>query len=449
MKRLMIGLVLCFPVCVWAQPGPPPIKDFQEILRQISADRISADIAVLASFGTRHTLSDTLSDDRGIGAARRWIATQFSEISKGSGGRLVVRSEETVVGPVRRVPEPLRLVNVMAELPGDLAPHTTPGPVLIVGAHYDSRASDAMDVTSDAPGANDDASGVAVVLELARVLAAYHFDRTILFVAFAGEEQGLLGSTALAEKAKDEGWRIEAMLNNDMVGNVESADGSMDSLSVRLFAEGLSGSDTGSVLRMRRTLGLENDGPSRTLARTMKEIGAEHVPELTVRIIHRRDRILRGGDHSPFHERGFAAVRFVESSENTERQHRDVRPGEPVDQADIARFVRSSYTAKIARLNAAVLATLANAPEPPRRAEIVMSTPVHQTTLRWDKGVEQDLAGYLVRVRRTTSAEWEQSVFTRDTVITLALPKDDLLFGVQSVDIEGLASLPRIPLPGR
>jgi hypothetical protein len=448
MKRLLVVCSLAVPFWAWAQVSAPAQPDLASTLSEISAERIRHDIETLVAFGTRHTLSDTASNVRGIGAARRWLFQEFSGIARTSEGRLSVRFDETLVGPSPRISDSTRVTNVVATLRGRRSVPSPGERVLIVGAHYDSRASDAMDARADAPGANDDASGTAVLLELARVLSHQEFDATILLVAFAGEEQGLLGATSLAERARAETWNIAAMLNNDMIGNIEAPDGSVDSVSVRLFAEALSPLDTGGALRTRRVLGLENDGVSRTLARTIQEIGSRCVPDLSVRLIYRRDRFLRGGDHSAFHDRGFPAVRLVESKENTDRQHRNVRGGE-TEKADLPTYVNVAYAARIARLNAAVLITLASAPPSPAQAEIVIGGPVHRSTLRWAASRAPDLAGYLVRVRQTNSPQWEETHFTRDTTLTLERYKDDVLFGVQAVDRDGYVSLPAIPLPGR
>jgi hypothetical protein len=437
------------PVLLWPQVRPASNPALEPILRGISVDRLRSNVETLVGFGTRHTLSDTSSDERGIGAARRWIFDEFQHLAKPSQGRLSVWFDETVVPPSRRVPDSVRVTNVIAKLSGRSASDPAGERVLIVGAHYDSRATDPMDRLTDAPGANDDASGTAVVLELARVLSRHSFDATILFVAFAGEEQGLLGATSLAERALREGWDLEAMVNNDMVGNVAGADGAIDSTSVRLFAEALTPADTGSVLRRRRALGLENDGASRTLARYVQEVGDIAVRNLEIRMIYRRDRFLRGGDHSPFHDRGFAAVRLVEAKENYDRQHRN-----PVDEngrmvGDLPAFINYGYVGAIARTNAAVLTTLASAPRPPARGTLVLGGPVHSTTVRWAPNRELDLAGYNVRVRATTSPQWEKTFFTSDTSMTLAFPKDDYLFGIQAVDRAGAVSLVAMPSPGR
>ncbi len=341
----------------------------------------------------------------------------------------------------------LQIVNVVATLRSSGA--AKPDRILVIGGHYDSRASDPNDVTSDAPGANDDGSGTALTMELARVMARYEFDATIVFIAFAGEEQGLLGATQWAEMARSKGLNVEAVLNNDIVGSSVSGSGRKEGSYVRAFSEAFSPVDTGIAFRTRNSLGLENDGASRSLARFAKDIAERYVRGFGVRMIYRRDRFLRGGDHSPFHERGFAAVRFSVAAENYDWQHQNVRNENGKEHGDLTKFMDFSYCVNVARTNAAVLATLGLAPSQPEKAGIVTSRLEYQTTLRWPRNKEPDLAGYFVRYRSTSSPQWEHSVFTKDTTLTLDVLKDDYLFGIQAVDKEGNVSLPAIPRPVR
>jgi hypothetical protein len=445
-RILIIAFSSLFARIAIGQQPPQKNPFVEKIVAEISVTNIQANIETLVSFGTRHTLSDTLSDTRGIGAARRWIKSEFERYAQRNHGRMTVAFQESIVAPSQRVPSPSKVVNVLATLTPP-----QPGPsaarIIVVSGHYDSRASSPMDVKSDAPGADDDASGVAVVLELSRVMSQYEFDATIVFAAFAGEEQGLLGATAYADMAKQQSLGIEAVFNNDMVGSVVAGDGTRENGYVRLFSEGFSPLDTGSVFRQRISLGLENDGASRTLARYIKEIGERYNPGFGVRLVYRLDRFLRGGDHRPFHERGFRAVRFTEVKENYDRQHQNVRIDNGTEFGDLPKFVNMEYCANGARINVAAVATLARAPQPPSKVEILTAQLANDTGLRWQRNPEKDVAGYLVRYRPTTSPVWENTLFTSDTTVTIKLSKDDFLFGVQAVDREGNASLVALPRP--
>jgi Zn-dependent M28 family amino/carboxypeptidase len=425
----------------------PPKKNafVEKVVKEISAKNIKGTIEKLVSFGTRHTLSDTVSDTRGIGAARRWIKSEFERSAKGSGGRMSVEFFETIVAPTQRIPSPTNVVDVVATLRP-----VSPGPserFIVVSGHYDSRATGAMDTKSDAPGADDDGSGTAIVLELARVMSKHTFDATIVFIAFAGEEQGLNGATAWAQMAKEQKLNVEAVFNNDMIGSTVSGDGTKENRYVRLFSEAFTPLDTGAVFRQRNSMGLENDGGSRTLARYIKEIGERYNPTFGVQLVYRLDRFLRGGDHRPFHERGFRAVRFSEVKENYDRQHQDIRVENGKEYGDLPKFVDFDYCAKVARINAAAIATLARAPQPPDKVGILTAQLGYDTVLRWAKSPEADVAGYLVRYRESSAAVWEKSVFTSDTTITLKASKDEYLFGVQAVDKDGNAGMVMLPRP--
>jgi len=438
------GLVAAALAFGQQQPKRNPFVD--KIVKEVSAKSLKAAIEKLASLGTRHTLSDTVSETRGIGAARRWIKSEFERYAKESGGRMAVEFHETVVQPSARVPSPTKIVNVVATLKPERQ-ELFANRIIVVSGHYDSRASNALDEKSDAPGANDDGSGTAVVLELARIMSKHAFDATIVFVAFAGEEQGLLGATAWAQMARQQGWNVEAVFNNDIVGSTIAGDGTRENRYVRVFSEAFSLLDTGSVFRQRNSQGLENDGGSRTLARCIKEIGERHNPRFGVQLVYRLDRFLRGGDHRPFHERGFRAVRFSEVKENYDHQHQDIRVENGKEYGDLPKFVDFEYCANVARINAAAIATLARAPAPPSKVEVLTAQLGYDTVLRWIKNTESDVAGYAVRYRQTSSPLWEKSVFTKDTTLTLKVSKDEYLFGVQAVDKEGNASLVSLPRP--
>jgi hypothetical protein len=433
---------------LFSQQPPEKSAEVQKIVSAISKSSLTAFDKKLVTFGTRHTMSDTVSDARGIGAARRWIFSEFSKDAAESNGRMTVEFQEGMSPTSPRTPQPVKIVNVVATL---RPVSGTPGSdrIFLVSGHYDSRATGANDITSEAPGANDDGSGTTAVLELARVLSKFNFRATIVFAAFAGEEQGLYGSTQWAEMAKEKGLHLEGVLNNDMIGNTTSGDGSRENGYVRLYAEALSPQDTGAVIRRMDFLGLENDGPSRTLARYVQEIGVRFVPGHGVRIIYRRDRFLRGGDQSPFHDRGFAAVRIVDAKENYEHQHQNVRMENGIQYGDLTQFVNYDYLEQNTKVNAAALASLAMAPEAPQHVGIVTSALAYDTRLRWSRNQEPDVAGYYVRYRESTAPQWQGKVFTTDTTIDLKMSKDDYLFGVQTVDKQGNVSLVSLPAPVR
>jgi Zn-dependent M28 family amino/carboxypeptidase len=443
MKNTMLAIIFLI-LSAFAQEPPRKNPAVEKIVKEISADNLKASIDKLVSFGTRNTLSDTVSTTRGIGAARRWIKSEFDRHAKSSGGRLTGAFHEFVAPQSQRVSTPTRIANVVATLRAKDPASEAAKRILVVGGHFDSRASNVMDVNSDAPGANDDGSGTALVLELARVMSKYEFEATVVFIAFVGEEQGLLGAHGWAEMAKQNNWNIEAMFNNDIVGSSIGGDGIKENRYVRLFSEAFSPADTGSVFRQRNALGYENDGGSRTLARYIKEISETYNPDFGVKLIYRLDRFSRGGDHSAFHSRGFRAVRFSVATENYDWQHQNVRTENGKEFGDLAKFMDFDYLANVVRANASAFATLAMAPAPPRTATIVSSLG-YDTVLRWDKSSESDLAGYYVVYRETSSPVWQNRVFTPDTTITLKPTKDEHLFGIQAVDKDGNLSLVTMP----
>lgn len=449
MKTILFVLLVVFcSLPAFAQKPPDKSKTVAKIVSDISKASVMTYDKKLVSFGTRHTLSDTISETRGIGAARRWIKSEFEKDAAQSNGRMTVEFQEGMSPTAPRSPQPTKVVNVVAILRP-----MTPGPgsdrMFVVSGHYDSRASNASDDTSDAPGANDDGSGTTAVLELARVFSKYDFRATVVFIAFAGEEQGLYGSNQWAQMATAKGLPVEGVLNNDMIGNTVSGDGSVESKYVRLYAEALNPLDTGAVLRRKDFLGMENDGPSRTLARYIQEIGERFVPGHGIKLIYRRDRFLRGGDQSPFHDRGFAAIRLVDAKENYDHQHQNISKENGKPYGDLPEFVNYDYLTKNARVDAAALASLALAPQAPKNAGIVVSQLAYDTRLRWDKNKESDLAGYYVRYRETSAPQWQGRIFTADTTIDVKMSKDDYLFGVQAVDKQGNASLVSLPVPVR
>ena len=417
------------------------------MMQEIDAKRIEADVRALAAFHTRHTLSDDPAQTSGIVQAREWIRRQFEGAGSAGGGRLRVEMHETTIERTsERVPRAVKVVNVLATLPGT----SDPNRVYLVSGHYDSRASGVNDHTSRAPGANDDASGTALVIELARVMSRYEFDATIVFAAVAGEEQGLLGAAALAEHAKAQRWNLEAMFTNDIVGNTTGGSGVRDDARVRVFSEGVPTVESPVQLQARQSSGGENDGPSRQVARYIDEVARQYLPNFAVTMIWRRDRFGRGGDHIPFNRQGFAAVRFTEPNEHYDRQHQDVRVEGGKQYGDTPEHVDFDYVANVARVNCAALASMARAPA--RVGNVTISTQLeYDTTLRWEPSAESDLAGYVVLARETTAPTWQQRVEVdkAEPRARVRLSKDDYIFAVQAVDRDGHASIPASPLPAR
>jgi len=431
-----------------ATPAPDTDPEISEMVRGVSVERIQRSIFVLASFKTRHTLSDPLPSGDGIGGAASWIRAEFERASKESGGRLEVDldSFEQPAAPPR-VPQPAQITNIVATLPGTDPDHT--GRTLVISGHYDSRATNPLDSTSAAPGTDDDASGVAAVLELAHVMSHYRFGATIVFLAVAGEEQGLYGSKHWAQAARERGLDIEAMFDNDIIGSSRSESGGVDRGTVRLFAQGVppTAKPDDSLLAMLRAGG-ENDTPPRELARAVRDIAGQYVPSLKVRVIYRADRYLRGGDHLPFLENGYPAVRFTEPAEDFRRQHQDVREENGVQYGDTPDHVDYAYTADVARVNGAALAVLARAPGPPRSVEIEAARLENDTTLRWEPGTEPGLAGYRIVWRETTAPFWENSMEVPKGVNRVKVPgvsKDNVVFGVEAFDALGHSSYAVFP----
>jgi hypothetical protein len=446
--KALAGFLGLIAVAGVAQAALPAADDpVEQAVQAVSAARIEADVRRLAAFGTRHTLSETTSAERGIGAAARWVQAQFDSISAANGGRLWVVCDEWDQEPEERVPAPARLANVVAILPGSSGADDV---CFVVGGHLDSRAADVMDATSDAPGADDDASGIAVVLESARVLAGSQWNHTLVFIAFTGEEQSLLGSTHWAELAKANGERIGGMIAVDMAGNTRAADGSLVDSYVRVFSEGVPAVEDEAASRLRAATGGENDSPSRQWARYVREAAVKYLPGFEARLVFRRDRFLRGGDHIPFNQAGYTAVRMTEAVENYDHQHQNPRTENGARIGDLPEFVDFAYAARVAGVAVAALGEAAIAPAAPRGVTIDVSGLAVDTTLRWEPGAEAGLAGYRVVWRATTEPVWTHF---RDlgpvSEITLPLSKDDLLFGVQARDGDGHLSPAVVPVPKR
>ena len=416
------------------------------MLGELRPERVERSISRLASFGTRHTLSAQDDPRRGVGAARDWIYGQFQRYAARSGGRMTVELQSFIQQPVPRVPEPTRITNVVATLRGT-QPESA-NRMYVVSGHYDSRCSDPLDAVCDAPGANDDASGVAAVLEMARVMSKRRFDATIVFMAVAGEEQGLLGAEYYAEQAKQQGWDIAGMFTNDIVGSSLGGNGVRDPRTVRLFAEGPPADETPEEAAIRRIMGGENDSPPRQLARFVKEV-AERPAGMTVRIVYRRDRFLRGGDHIPFLERRYPAARFTEVNEDYRHQHQDVRVEEGVQYGDLLEFVDFAYTTRVARVNAAALWALANGPAAPRDVRVLTAELSNDTELEWEPNAEPDLAGYEIVYRDTTEPQWTHSIAVGNTTsyTVEGITKDNFHFGVRAVDRQGHRSVVSFPRP--
>lgn len=409
------------------------------IVRSVSSARIGQTLRSLVGFGTRHTLSDTLSTSRGIGAARRWIKAEFDRISAECGGCLEVRYQERLwKADGNRLPRDVMIVNVLAIFRGS----TEPGHVVMMTGHLDSRASDPNDSLSDAPGASDDGSGVAAVIETARVLAAAQpFHKTVVLAALSGEEQGLYGGQQLAQMARDSSWIVEGVLNNDIVGNARGMTGEVNDREFRVFSEPVPMTETEQQRRARRTTGGEIDGPSRQLARYVDRITARYVRQADAVMIYRLDRFGRGGDHRAFNDLGFPAVRFTVMHEDYNRQHQNVRTENGVAYGDVLAAISFPYIAKVAAANAASLVSLAWAPPPPDSVSLKGAvTP--NTTLRWSRVASPSLAGYRIYWRETTEPQWRYHVDVGDvTEYTLEnINIDNFFFGIASRGKDGTES---------
>jgi hypothetical protein len=422
-----------------------PDLDLRAILSDIDPRRMQATIEKLVSFGTRHTLSSQTDPNRGIGAATNWYFDQMQQIAATSNGRMTVEKQTFIQPPASRIPTPTPITNVIATLHGS----TSPDRIYVVTGHIDSRVTDVLNFTDDAPGADDDGSGVAAVLELARVLATRSPEATIVLAAVAGEEQGLYGSAFMAAQMKAAGADVQGMFSNDIIGASIADDGTQDATHVRLFAEGVPTTETAQQTAIRQAVGGEVDGPSRQLARFVTSVANNKYTGMTAEIIYRRDRYLRGSDHLSFLQQGYPAARFTEPNENFAHEHQDVRVENGVQFGDLIEFVDFNYLGRVTRVNAAALWSLANAPGTPKNVVIDTTQLTNNSTLRWARGSEPDLAGYEIVWRPTTAPDWTRVIPVGDvTTATVDLSKDNVFFGVRAVDTAGHRSPVAFPVPG-
>ena len=449
LRRLTFVVIALFVyACPLAQTTIVRDAVIEDMVKEVSADSLKSYILSMVAFGTRNTLSTQTNPKRGIGAARSWVLNKFNNFAASSNGRLSAFIDTTTLLPdKRRIDTTLVLGNVVATLKG-----TDPNDnrIFVISGHLDNMRTSVLDRVGDAPGANDDASGVAAVLECARIMSKKNFPATVIFVAVSGEEQGLLGAYFMANKARAQSWNIEAVLNNDIMGSNNSNETNIiENTKVRVFSEGLPAFETEKNAKNIRQLGLENDGKSRQLARYVKETGERYVDNIDVVMIYRNDRFLRGGDHTAFVDNGYAAVRFTEMNENYYHQHQDVRKENGIQYGDLTEFIDFEYLRKNTALNLSSLANLAKAPSMPQEVKIDVKRLGNSSSLYWKAPTSGKPKGYYVMVRETTNALWQKKIFTADLKIVLPYSKDNYFFAVQSVGQDGNESLPVVPAVGR
>lgn len=420
----------------------------EKMVAEVNADSLKSYINKLVSFGTRSTLSTTTDPKKGIGAARDWVVSKFKEFAANSNGRMTAELDKWIQPKDgRRLDTSIDMGNPVAILKG-----TDPNDerIFMISGHLDSRVTNVMNRTSDAPGANDDGSGVAALMECARVMSKNSFSATLIFVAFSGEEQGLLGGEHMAQRTVDSKWVLEGLLNNDIMGSNNSSETNIiDNTRVRVFSEGLPAFELDKKANNIRNLGLENDGASRQLARYVKETGERYVANLEVVLVYRNDRYLRGGDHSPFVQKGFSAVRITEMNENYDHQHQDLRTDKGVRYGDLAEFMDFEYLRKNTAMNLACLANLAKSPSMPQEVKIQVRGLSNGTQLSWKAPKSGKPKGYYILMRETYQGLWQKKFFTTQTEIKLPYSKDNYFFAVQSVSEDGNESLPVVPTAGR
>ncbi|MDB5277172.1 MAG: family metallo-hydrolase [Ferruginibacter sp.] len=445
MKRaLVIGLLACLIGPATAQVIIDKDVEIEQMVKQVDPDSLKTYIKTLVAFGTRNTLSTQTDNRRGIGAARKWVLSKFTEFARQSNGRLSAFIDTTTLQPDgKRVDSVLLLGNVIATLKGA---DTADKRIFIISGHLDNMRSNVMDRKGDAPGANDDGSGCAAVLECARIMSKHTFPASIIFVTVSGEEQGLLGANYMAKKSKALNLNIEAVLNNDIMGSNNSSETNIiNNTQVRVFSEGLPFYELDKNAKNIRQLGLENDGISRQLARYVKETGERYVDNLQVVMVYRNDRFLRGGDHTPYVENGFAAVRITEMNENYTRQHQDVRLENGIQFGDLPEHIDFEYLRKNTALNLCNLANLSKAPAMPEAVKVDIKKLGNTTNLTWLAPKTGKVKGYYILMRETTSAFWQKKFFTKELQIVLPYSKDNYFFAVQSVGESGNESLAVVP----
>jgi len=433
MKHLLTTALLLFTISSFSQTD----QKIYDIIDAVSAERIKQDVKTLVNFGTRHTLSDTFSETRGIGAARRWIKSEFENISSNCSDCLEVFFQKNLIpkGDNARIVHDVWVVNVVAIQRGTKYPNR----YIIMSGDIDSRVSDPTDFTSTSPGANDNASGMAGTIEAARVLSKYQFESSIIYLGLSGEEQGLYGGKGLAEYAKNKGWDIIGIMNNDMIGNIKGVDGVIDNRTFRIFSEPVPPTETERERRMRRFYGGEVDGISRQLARHIHKNVKTYMPEMIPLMIYRLDRFGRGGHHRPFNDAGYAGIRIMEAHENYTQQHQDIRVENGIAYGDTFEHVNFDYAKKLTAVNAINLASLASAPPPPKNLAIGgIVKPAAK--FKWDK--VDGAVGYKIYWRDTTSPTWDNSRYVGDvSEFTLdGIVIDNFFFGVASVGKDGYES---------
>jgi hypothetical protein len=429
-------------------PGQPirpqqPDSEVLAMLGELDPDRMRATVAQLTTFGTRHTLSPQ-TGPRGIGAARDWIFAEMRRLAAPAGGRMTVRQQSFTQPVAPNIPTPTVITNVITTLRGSV----TPDRIYVVSGHYDSRVTDLANFTSDAPGADDDASGVAAVLEMIRVMATRQPKSTIVFAAVAGEEQGLYGAAFMAAQFKAANADVQGMFTNDIVGSAKADNGIRDPHALRLFAEGVATSETAAQAAVRQREGSEADSPGRQLARFVTNVASNPATDMAVHIIYRRDRYLRGGDHIPFLQQGYPAARFSEPHENFAHQHQDTRIVNGVQFGDLIDFCEFDFIHRVTKVNATVMWSLANGPGTPKDAVLNDNALGNTSTVSWTANTDPDLAGYEIVWRPCTSADWTMAIPVGDTTTaTVPLAKDNVFIGVRAVDNEGRRGPVAFPAP--
>jgi hypothetical protein len=430
-------------------PGAPvrpqlPDRELLGILNRMDRDRMRAVVAKLTTFGTRHTLSSQTDPVRGIGAARDWLFAELQAIAATSDGRMTVELQAFVQPVSSGIPTPTTITNVVATLHGSEASNRT----YVVTGHYDSRVTDLANFTSDAPGADDDASGVSVVVEMARVMAAHQPKATIVLAAVAAEEQGLYGSTHLAATLKAAGADVQGMFTNDIVGSPKADDGTVDPHRLRLFSEGVPTSETPAQAAVRQSIGGESDSASRQLARFVTSVSNNAATDIDVEIVYRRDRYLRGGDHIPFLQQGFPAGRFTEPHENFAHQHQDTQVVDGVQFGDLIEFCDFGFVQRVGRANAAAIWSLATGPSTPKNVLLRDGVLTNSSTLVWAASTDPDLAGYEIVWRPSPEPDWTHRIAVGNvTTATVPLAKDNVFLGVRAVDKSGRHSPVAFPRP--